>query len=103
MNECAYLCDKQQNIDAQQYSMVRISPTMNVILRKDKTKMNLASYHHASLFSPVHSTLEHAIKNKHLTSWPGITKELTVKNLPVVLATAKGHLRQYFFSTINKK
>ena len=74
--------------------MARISLTMNVILRKDKTKMDLASYDHASLSSPVHSTLEHTIKNNHLTSWPGLTRELIVKRLPAVLATVKGHFRQ---------
>ena len=74
--------------------MARISPRMNVIIRKDKTKMDLAKYHHVSLFSPVHSTLERAIKSSHLTSWPGLTTKLIVKKLPAVLATSKGHLRQ---------
>ena len=94
VNECNYLCDIQQKIDTRQYSMVRINPSMNVILRKDKTEMDLAAYHHASLFSPVHSTLEAAINNNQLTSWPGITRDLIVKKLPPVLATAKVHLRQ---------
>ena len=75
----AYLCDNQQKKELRQYSMSRISPKMNVVLRKYKTKMDLASYHHVSLFSPRHSTLEHAIKNNHLTSWPGLTRELIVK------------------------
>jgi len=50
MNECNYLCDIKQKIDTQQYSMARIDPSMNVILRKDKTEMNLAAYHPASHF-----------------------------------------------------
>ena len=94
MNECNYLCDIQQKIDTRQYLMAQINPSMNVILRKDKTKMDLAAYHYASLFSPVHSTLEAAINNNQLTSWPGLTRDLIVKILPPVLATAKGHLRQ---------
>ena len=56
--------------------------------------MDLAAYHHASLLSPVHSTLKYAIDNNHFTSWPGLTMDLIVKNLPPVLATAKGHLHQ---------
>ena len=94
VNECAYLCNKQQKIDTRQYSMMNISPSMNVILRKDKTKMDLAAYHHASIFSPVQSTLVNSINNNHFTSWPGLTPTLITKNLPPVLATAKGHLHQ---------
>ena len=56
--------------------------------------MELAAYHHASLFSLIYSTLEAAINNNELTSWPGITRDLIVKKLPPVLATAKVHLRQ---------
>ena len=74
--------------------MAGISPQMNVILRKDKTKMDLAVYHHASLFSLVYSTLVQAITNNQFTSWPGLTRDLIVKNLPPVLATAKFHLNQ---------
>ena len=59
--------------------MARISLKMNVIVRKDKTKIDLASYHHASLFSPVYSILEYPINNNHLTSWPGLTRDLIVK------------------------
>ena len=80
VNECAYLCDNQQKTDTLQYLMARISPKMNVILRKDKTMMDLASYHHASLFSPVHSILEHAIKINQLMSCPGLTRDLIIKN-----------------------
>ena len=94
VNECDYLCTNQQKIDTRQYSMAKINPKMNVILRKNKTKMDLAAYHHASLFSPVNSTLEFAIGNNHLTSWPGLTRNLVTKHLPPVLATAKGHLNQ---------
>ena len=74
--------------------MARINPKMDVILRKDKTKMDLASYHHASLFSPDHSTLKYTINNNHLTSCLGLTRDLIVKKLQPVLATAKGHLDQ---------
>ena len=67
---------------------------MNVIMGKDKTKTDLVAYHHGSIFSLVQSTLVNTIKNKHFTSWPGLTSQLIVKNLPPILATAKGHLCQ---------
>ena len=94
VNECEYLCNKQQKIDSQQYLMMNLSLSMNVILRKDKTKIDLAAYHHASIFSPVQSTLVYVIKNNYFTSWPGLSQKLITKNLPTVLATAKGHLNQ---------
>ena len=68
VNEYDYLCNIQQKLDTRQYSMARISPKMNVILRTEKTKMDLAVYYYASLFSPVLSTLEQAITNNHFTS-----------------------------------
>ena len=74
--------------------MAHIRLQMSIILRTDKTKMDLGAYHHMSLFSPVHSTLEQAIKNNYFTSWPGLTRDLIVRNLPPVLTTAKGYLNQ---------
>ena len=50
MNECDILCSNQLNHDTRQYSKVCIQPKMNVILRKDKTKSNLARHHHRSFF-----------------------------------------------------
>ena len=73
---------------------MKTSPSMNVIIIKDETKMDLAAYHHASIFSPVQSTLVYAINNNHFTSWPGLTSTLITKNLAPVLATEKGHIRQ---------
>ena len=67
---------------------------VNVMIRLDGAKMDLANYLHASLFSPMPSTLHKAIKNKHLITWPGIDNINFTKfvndNIPMRL----GHLNQ---------
>ena len=71
-----------------------IPPQANYIISKDKTKLELARYYHATLFSPSLSTLSKAINNGNLSSWPGIT-DLNFKSLiGTSLATELGHLDQ---------
>jgi hypothetical protein len=45
----------------------------NDILRLDKSKQELATYYHATLGSPVVSTLLRAIRRGHLITFPGLT------------------------------
>lgn len=66
----------------------------NGILRMDKTKHDLALYHHATLGSPVKSTLLRAIRRGHLTTFPGLTTHLISKHLPASVATVLGHQDQ---------
>ena len=66
----------------------------NIIIRKDKTKMELAQWLHASCGSPKPSTFIQSIKKGNYLSWPGLTPELITKQLPNVIATEKGHLNQ---------
>ena len=66
----------------------------NIILRKDKTKMELAQWLHASCGSPSESTFIQSIKNGNFLSWPGLTASLIKKQLPKCIATEKGHLNQ---------
>jgi hypothetical protein len=66
----------------------------NGILRLDKTKHDLACYHHATLGSPVTSTLLRAISRGHLATFPGLTINLISKHLPASIATALGHQDQ---------
>ena len=94
MNECEFLCNKQIKEDTRQYLKVQHQPKINVILRKDKTKHDLAKFHHASLYSPVQQTLIKAINNNQLTSFPELSSKLITKNLPPTIATEKGHLNQ---------
>ena len=66
----------------------------NGIVRLDKTKHDLACYHHATLGSPVTSTLLRAIRRGHLATFPGLTINLISKHLPASIATALGHQDQ---------
>ena len=56
------------------------------------TKADLAGFIHACLFSPAPSTLLRAIRNGHLTTFPGLYPELISKHLPKSLATSTGHM-----------
>lgn len=62
---------------------------MNVIIRKDKTKMDLARFLHVAAFSSAKTTLIKAIKNNHFTSWSGITTKLICKSLLDSITTTK--------------
>jgi hypothetical protein len=55
---------------------------------------DLIKYLHAACFSLVKSTWITAIKNGHLTSWPGLTEHAVEKHLSKSTSTAKGHLNQ---------
>ena len=66
----------------------------NIILRKDKTKLELAQWLHASCGSPNKSTFVKAIEKGNFITWPGLSSNLIKKHLPMSEATAKGHLNQ---------
>jgi hypothetical protein len=63
----------------------------NGILRLDKPRAELATYYHATLGSPVPSTLLRAIRRGHLTTFPQLTTQLISKHLPKSIATVLGH------------
>ena len=67
---------------------------MNMIIRKDKTKMELAEYLHKCAFSPSLSTFQRAIRKGHLINWPGIADINFEKYITNLTLTAKGHLDQ---------
>jgi hypothetical protein len=58
------------------------------------TVADTISFLHKALFSPSTSTLLQAIKNNHLTTWPGMTTENVIKYLPKSVATTLGHQDQ---------
>ena len=66
----------------------------NGMLCLDQTKSELAAFHHATLGSPVPSTLLRAIRRGHLVTFPGLTTNLISKHLPKSLATVLGHQDQ---------
>ena len=67
---------------------------LNVIVRRDEKKTELAAYLHACAFSPVLSTLEQVIYKGHLLTWPGIHKLNFNKLLKNIIPAAKGYLDQ---------
>ena len=67
---------------------------LNAILRKDKTKQELAHYLHACCYSPRISTFVQAIRNGNFITWPGLDHKLIERHLIQTTATAKGHLDQ---------
>ena len=76
---------------------VKLQPNslkINAIIRKDKSKVELAEYLHACAGSPPISSFLRAIKNGNLITWPGIDSVNFSKFLKPKIATAKGHLNQ---------
>ena len=71
----------------------KINKKLNLIMHKNTTKTELATYLHACCFSPTARTFIRAIKNENFISWPGLTPSLTSK-MPLSPNTAKGHLTQ---------
>ena len=67
---------------------------MNIIIRRDKTKSELAQYLHACAFSPALSTFQKSIRKGHFITWPGITNINFEKTLVATTPSAKGHLDQ---------
>ena len=68
--------------------------SINVIIRRDKTKYELAEYLHKCAFSPSLSTFQKAISKGHFITWPGINDINFNKFITNTLPTAKGHLDQ---------
>ena len=80
--------------DWTQYKNSLPKNSINYIITRDKTKLELARYYHAALFSPAISTSTKAIKIGNLITWPGIDN-LNFKDLiGTSLATELGHLDQ---------
>ena len=71
-----------------------LPPTCNAIMLSDTTKKYLAQFHHASLGSPVPSTLFKAIDAGFLSSFPRLTTQLVKKHLPKSIQTGKVHMDQ---------
>ena len=67
---------------------------INYIIRKDKTKTELAQYLHAAAFSPSLSTFTKAISIDNFLTWPGIEDLNFGKLIGTTIATEKGHLDQ---------
>ena len=66
-----------------------VTPSMNVIIRRNEAKRDLIRYLHGACFSPTKATWIAAINNGHFTTWPGLTTSLVTKYLPPSIYTAK--------------
>ena len=85
---------------------VKLQPQLNIIIRKDETKRDLAKFLHGSCGWPVRSTFVQTIRKNYFITWPGLEPKLIDTHLPDSVPTAKGHLRQEYQglqSTSNKK
>ena len=75
----------------------------NGILHLNKTRQELAMYHHTTLGIPAPSTLLRAIWNGRLIGIPGLTTNLISKHLPPSIATAMGHQYQEATSLLSTR
>ena len=75
-------------------TMKNLEHTINFIVHKNKSKLELAQYLHACARSPIISTFQKAISNGNFITWPGIENINFNALLKTTIATAKGHLDQ---------
>ena len=66
---------------------------LNYVTKHDKTKLEMAQFLHAALFSPCIKTFQQAIYNENLISWPIESLNFN-KLIKTTAATEKGHLDQ---------
>ena len=60
----------------------------------DKTKSDLASFHHATAGYPTKSSFITAINKGYFSSWPGLDAKLITKYLLPSIPTIKGQIKQ---------
>ena len=92
-------CDGLWDVPLPQYHMnmrkeQQLQQKINIIVPKNQTQYQLANFYHGALCSPTIKTLQSAINNNQLLSWPAIEK----LNFPKVILDTKaihmGHLDQ---------
>ena len=71
----------------------KLPSTAASIIRSKSTKSDLAAFLHGTFFSPVVSTFVRAVRQGHLTTWPGLTTDLILRHLRPSIATTRGHQR----------
>ena len=71
-----------------------INQVVNAIIRKDRTKKEVADYLYECCLSPPLSTFRHAIQNGNFVTWPGVDDPYIIKYFMETINTAKGHLDQ---------
>ena len=66
----------------------------NTIIRKDRTKKEVADYLYECCLSPPLPTFRQAIKKGKFLTWPGVDDPYILKYFMETINTAKGHLDQ---------
>jgi hypothetical protein len=54
----------------------------------------LVNYLHNAVFSPTKAALLKAVKQGHISTWPGLTEDAINKHLKLTPVTAMGHMNQ---------
>ena len=67
---------------------------INVITKLNQSTYELANFYHACLFSPTIRTLQDAIHNNHLVTWPSINKINFKKCIQDTTAIEMGHMKR---------
>ena len=67
---------------------------MNVLTKLNQSTYELANFYHACLFSPTIRTIQDAINNNHLVTWPGIDKLNFTKLIQDTTAIEMGHMKR---------
>ena len=81
----------QQDLD--RLNMPLKNQSMNMILRKKQTKVDLAKYLHVVYMYLLVSTFVKVIANNNFSTWPGLTPQLILKHLPKFIFIYQGHLQ----------
>ena len=84
---------KESKIDTPTKQTTNSTEHINVIVRLDKCKSDLDNYLHGCLFSTNTTTLQKAINNKQLLTFPGIEKINFNKYMIDNISTQVGHIK----------
>jgi len=66
----------------------------NAIVNLDRSSHDLANFYHGCMFSPPVRTLQRAIQNNNLLTWPGLNKLNLKKFILDTTAVEMGHMKQ---------
>jgi hypothetical protein len=80
-------------INLKQTNKHKPDPISNYVYKLRNTGA-LIHYLHKALFSPTKAAMLQAVKDGHLTTWPGLTEDAINKNLKLTPATAMVHMNQ---------
>ena len=89
-NDCVNAINEQTKIEGRKKPIHKLG----LIIRKNQTKHDLATFLTAACYNPARTTLLASIKNNHFTTWPGMDIKFMSKHLTDNINSAKGHQNQ---------